>query len=58
MKAQRQPFWFCSECGAENHEMDADCQFCDKHACYVSGEEWHEDGPNFCSRCGHRMPEA
>jgi hypothetical protein len=28
LKGRRRELWVCSECQAENHELDADCQFC------------------------------
>jgi hypothetical protein len=62
--SRRFPFWICSNCGSQNHEIDAECQFCDAHECYVRGEdmpktadgEWDETAPTFCSRCGKPMP--
>ena len=56
----RRIFWYC-ECGAQNHVSDSDCQFCDKHECYVTGDDWvkagRPDDPSGlpCSRCGVPM---
>ena len=54
----RSPFWRCEECGAQNHEIDAECAYCDRHECYISGETWERFGrpDSFahipCDRCG------
>ena len=28
LMVHRNVFWNCPDCGAQNHEMDAECQFC------------------------------
>lgn len=25
----RSPFWYCVACGAQNHELDGECQYCE-----------------------------
>ncbi len=26
---RRGPFWYCNVCGAQNHEIDGECQYCE-----------------------------
>jgi len=58
------PFWYCDACGAQNHELDGDCQWCDEHECYITGEDWERAGrPDDastlpCSRCGQRVGQS
>lgn len=54
----RSPFWYC-KCGAQNHETDAECQFCDEHEHYTRAEDYNAaapDGPQKCSRCKTMYP--
>lgn len=58
----KSPFWHCEACGAQNHELDAECQFCDAHEHYtdvtVFDTAWDPEGPQKCSHCGEMYGEA
>jgi predicted ATP-dependent serine protease len=56
----RSPFWRCEACGAQNHEIDGECQFCDAHEHYTRSEDFdaaNPNGPQKCSRCGETYGE-
>lgn len=51
----RNEFWTCPVCLAQNHEIDAECQFCDEHEHIVKGTDFNENDPDpACSECGAR----
>lgn len=54
-------FWYCGQCGAQNHETDGECQFCEcqgaecaRETC--SGSRHHVEPDPFCRRCGRSGP--
>jgi hypothetical protein len=56
----RSPFWRCEACGAQNHELDSACQFCEAHEHATAAADYNAaapEGPQKCSRCGETYGE-
>lgn len=56
---KKSEFWCCKKCNAQNHEIDANCQFCDDHEHYTTSAEWNNldpDGPQSCTHCSKTYP--
>ncbi len=40
---RRNVFWYCDDCGAQNHEIDSECQWCELDVA-VDYDDYY-DGP-------------